>query len=179
MRAHEHAHLAAAGGFAQGGPSYTYQVGPDGRRYAVGGEVPIDISEVPGNPRATIQKAMTIRRAALAPAQPSGADRAVAARATQMMLEAQQDMLQESQEGRVQDTSEARHTHAPGITCAACRAQQSDTTTALTPVAGVQVADGSETSSATPNMVRAPLTLATALQRYQPAPDASLHLATA
>ena len=179
VRAHERAHLAAAGGFAQGGPSYTYQVGPDGRRYAVGGEVPIDISEVPGNPRATIQKAMTIRRAALAPAQPSGADRAVAARATHMVLEAQQDVLRESQEGRAQDTSEVHHTHAPGTTCAACRAQQSDTLTALAPEETGQVADGSDASFATPSVVRAPLTLTTALQRYQSTPDTLLFLATA
>ncbi len=160
VRAHERTHLAAAGGFAQGGPSYTYQVGPDGRRYAVGGEVPIDISEVPGNPRATMQKAMTIRRAALAPAQPSGADRAVAARATQMVLKAQQEVLREAQDGRAQDAS-------------------SDTATALAPAAAVQVADGSEASPATPSVVRAPLTLATAVQRYQPASDTSLLLATA
>ena len=66
VRAHEQAHLAAAGPYATGGPSYTYQEGPDGRRYAVGGEVGIDTSPVSGDPEATIQKAQQIRAAALA-----------------------------------------------------------------------------------------------------------------
>ena len=57
VRVHEAAHLAAAGGFAQGGASYSYQTGPDGRRYAVGGEVSINTSAVPGDPEATIRKA--------------------------------------------------------------------------------------------------------------------------
>jgi hypothetical protein len=48
--------------------------GPDGKQYAVGGEVPIDLSPVSGNPQATVQKAETIQRAALAPADPSGPD---------------------------------------------------------------------------------------------------------
>jgi hypothetical protein len=54
VRSHEQAHLAAAGSLASGGPTLTYQVGPDGKRYAVGGEVPIAASEVPGDPRATL-----------------------------------------------------------------------------------------------------------------------------
>ena len=40
-RQHEQAHLSAAGGHARGGPSYQYETGPDGKRYAVGGEVSI------------------------------------------------------------------------------------------------------------------------------------------
>lgn len=84
VRAHEAAHLAAAGGLARGGASFSYQTGPDGRAYAVGGEVSIDTSPVDGNPQATIQKAQTIRAAALAPAQPSGADQAAAAAASKL-----------------------------------------------------------------------------------------------
>lgn len=94
VRAHEAAHKAAAGAYA-GAVSYTYQQGPDGRRYAVGGEVPIDISTVPGDPQATVRKMQQIRRAALAPAEPSGADRAVAAAATKAMLEAQAQIASE------------------------------------------------------------------------------------
>jgi len=81
VRRHEQAHKAAAGGNANGGPTFEFQTGPDGKRYAVGGEVSIDTSEVSGDPQATIQKMQQIRRAALAPAQPSGQDRAVAAQA--------------------------------------------------------------------------------------------------
>ena len=91
VRAHEAAHLAAAGALAQGGPSFTFQRGPDGQLYAVGGEVSIDTS--PGRtPEETIAKAAQIRAAALAPAEPSGADLAVAAAAAQLAAEAQREL---------------------------------------------------------------------------------------
>ena len=94
VRLHEQAHLLAAGPYAKGAPSYTYETGPDGKRYAVGGEVPIDLSAVPGNPQATLQKALTIRRAALAPTDPSATDQAVAAQATALAAQAQQELLE-------------------------------------------------------------------------------------
>lgn len=86
VRAHEAAHTAAAGQYA-GGASYTYARGPDGQQYAVGGEVSIDAS-AESTPEATARKADIIRAAALAPADPSGQDQAVAAAATQMASEA-------------------------------------------------------------------------------------------
>lgn len=93
VRAHEQAHVAAAGGLALGGPSYTYQYGPDGIAYAIGGEVNIDTS--PGRtPEETIDKAKQIRAAALAPADPSDQDRAVAAAAAQLEAQAQQELAQ-------------------------------------------------------------------------------------
>ena len=70
VRAHEQAHAAIGGAYA-GAPSYTYQVGPDGQRYAVGGEVKIDASPIPGDPEATLEKMRVVERAALAPAEPS------------------------------------------------------------------------------------------------------------
>ncbi len=94
VRAHELAHLANAGQYATGGPSYTYQQGPDGRRYAVGGEVPVDISNE-RTPEATIQKMRTVRRAALAPANPSAADRNIAAAASRKEAEARRELAQE------------------------------------------------------------------------------------
>ena len=60
VRRHEQAHLAAAGRYAKGGPTFTYQKGPDGQLYAIGGEVAIDTSPVPGDPEATIQKARQV-----------------------------------------------------------------------------------------------------------------------
>ena len=91
VRAHEQAHLAAAAGLAMSGASYTYQRGPDGANYAIGGEVKIDTS--PGStPEETIQRAQRIRAAAMAPAEPSGADRAVAAKASQMEAEARAEL---------------------------------------------------------------------------------------
>ncbi|MDM7858590.1 putative metalloprotease CJM1_0395 family protein [Thiopseudomonas acetoxidans] len=87
VRAHEMAHLAAAGGLATSGASFSYQRGPDGVSYAVGGEVKIDTSSG-SNPEETLRKAQIIRAAALAPAEPSGQDRAVAAKASQMEAQA-------------------------------------------------------------------------------------------
>ena len=92
VKQHERAHLNAAGSLATSGPSYEYTVGPDGKRYAVGGEVQIDVSKEPGEPEATIQKARQIRRAALAPKQPSGADRAIAAQSSRMEAVASREM---------------------------------------------------------------------------------------
>ena len=95
VRAHEQAHVAAGGQYVRGGASYEYQTGPDGRRYAVGGEVSIDTSPVAGDPRATIQKMMIVRKAALAPATPSAQDRSVAATAQQQMNKARQELMRE------------------------------------------------------------------------------------
>ncbi len=83
VRAHEQAHLSAAGPDANGAPTFEFQTGPDGRQYAVGGEVSIDTSPVPGDPEATARKAQTVKRAALAPRDPSAQDRQVAAQAAQ------------------------------------------------------------------------------------------------
>ena len=88
VRAHESAHLGAGGGVTTGGAHYTYQRGPDGREYAVGGEVGIDLSPVAGNPRATITKMAIVKAAALAPAEPSAQDQSVAAAATQIEAQA-------------------------------------------------------------------------------------------
>ncbi len=97
VRSHEQAHLAAAGPYATGGPSYEYQQGPDGSRYAIGGEVGIDTSPVSGDPEATIQKAQQIRAAALAPASPSSQDQQVAAAATQMESQARAELSTQNQ----------------------------------------------------------------------------------
>jgi hypothetical protein len=82
VKAHEQAHKAAGGQYVRGGANYEYRRGPDGKLYAVGGEVQIDVSAVEGDPEATIKKMETVRRAALAPQDPSPQDRRVAAEAT-------------------------------------------------------------------------------------------------
>ena len=91
VRIHEQAHASVGGQYA-GSPSYEYQRGPDGTNYAVGGEVQIDVAEIEGDPQATIEKMQTVRAAALAPAEPSGADRAIAADATQKLAAAQAEL---------------------------------------------------------------------------------------
>jgi hypothetical protein len=81
VRQHEAAHLAVAGQYAQGGAEYTFQTGPDGKKYAIGGSVSIDVSEVAGDPEATIAKMQQVAAAATAPAEPSNQDLKVAAAA--------------------------------------------------------------------------------------------------
>lgn len=97
VKAHEAAH-AAVGGQLAGTPSYTYQRGPDGVRYAVGGEVPIDVSKVNGDPQATLEKMQRVQRAALAPAEPSSQDRQVAALAAQQAAEARAEISAEQRQ---------------------------------------------------------------------------------
>lgn len=107
VRAHEMAHMAAAGGHA-GGVSYSYQTGPDGKQYAIGGSVQIDTTPE-ATPDRTIAKAQRIRAAALAPADPSAADRAVAASASRMelaaRLEAEQQAAREAGAARAEHSS--------------------------------------------------------------------------
>lgn len=93
VRAHELAHAAAAGRHG-GSPRYDYERGPDGRLYAVEGEVPIDVSPVRGDPEATLRKMEQVKRAALAPANPSPKDRQVASLAARRAAEARRDVSQ-------------------------------------------------------------------------------------
>ncbi len=90
VKAHEQAHKAVGGAHA-GAISYSYQQGPDGKRYAVGGEVSIDVSKEK-TPEATIAKMQQVKAAANAPANPSGQDRAVAAEATVLEGQARQEL---------------------------------------------------------------------------------------
>lgn len=93
VRQHEAGHAAVGGQYA-GAPRYEYQRGPDGRLYAVAGEVSIDTSPVLNDPAATLEKAEVILRAALAVAEPSAQDRAVAARASALAAEARAELAQ-------------------------------------------------------------------------------------
>ena len=94
VRTHEQLHKAVAGRYA-GAISYTLQQGPDGRRYAVGGEVSIDMSEVSNDPQATLEKMQQIQRAALAPNEPSSQDRQVASEAGQKAAQALNELAAE------------------------------------------------------------------------------------
>jgi hypothetical protein len=95
VRAHEQAHLAAAGPYATSAASYTLVTGPDGQQYAVGGEVHLDASPILGDPQATIAKARVIEAAANAPVDPSPQDRAVASAATAMEQAAAQELAKQ------------------------------------------------------------------------------------
>lgn len=97
VRAHELAHKATAGRFASGGANFELERGPDGKFYAVGGHVNLDISEET-DPARTIDKMRTIRRAALAPSEPSAQDRAVASKASAIEAKARKEKIQEKVE---------------------------------------------------------------------------------
>lgn len=99
VKAHEAAHLASAGQYATSSASYTYQEGPNGKQYAIGGEVGIDVSPVANDPEATITKADTIVQAALSPASPSPQDFKVADQARQMRMQAARELaIKENQD---------------------------------------------------------------------------------
>ncbi|WP_150522720.1 putative metalloprotease CJM1_0395 family protein [Roseibium sediminis] len=96
VRAHEQAHARVGGAYA-GAPSYTFQQGPDGKRYAIGGEVQIDTS-TERTPEATIRKMQVVIRAATAPAEPSSQDLKVAQQARAQLSEAQAQLRQQKTE---------------------------------------------------------------------------------
>jgi len=93
VRAHEAAHLAAAG-ILGSGVEYTYELGPDGRLYAVAGKVRISIP-AGLSPEQRLAAARELLQAAQAPGNPSGQDMIVAAKASQMEAEALQKIAEE------------------------------------------------------------------------------------
>lgn len=97
VRTHEQAHLSAGGQYA-GAMQLEYQRGPDGRRYAVGGEVSIDTGVDASDPEGSIAKLQTVRNAALAPAEPSAQDRRVAASASAKIAQLRAEIARRSQQ---------------------------------------------------------------------------------
>ncbi len=93
VRQHEMAHIAAGGKYITSGANFTYQRWPNGKNYAVGGEVSIDTSSVPGDPEATIKKMRQVKNAALAPADPSSQDLKVAAKAMSAVSKALSELI--------------------------------------------------------------------------------------
>lgn len=90
VRSHEQAH-AAVGGIHAGQPAFEFEKGPDGKRYAVEGEVQIDVSVVNGDPLATMAKMKQVYAAAMAPVDPSVADIRVAAEAMRKYNQAREE----------------------------------------------------------------------------------------
>ena len=99
VRGHEAAHQAAGGGLT-GGASFTYQQGPDGKQYAIGGEVSIS-TKGGSTPQEAIANARQVLAAAMAPGNPSGQDFAVASSARMMEIKAQQQLAKQRQEEAV------------------------------------------------------------------------------
>lgn len=107
VRAHEQAHAAVGGAYA-GAPTYSFKRGPDGKTYAVGGEVSIDVSPIPNDPQATLSKMDVVQRAALAPAEPSAQDRRVAAQAQAQAAQARAELAQVQREEAATAAEERR-----------------------------------------------------------------------
>ncbi len=74
VRAHEQAHSLSGGAQVAAAVRYRYQTGPDGRRYAVGGQAHAPASGG-GSPEQALDKSADLRRAAVAPTRPSYHDR--------------------------------------------------------------------------------------------------------
>jgi SprA-related family len=96
VKGHESAHQAAGGGMI-GAASFTYQQGPDGKMYAIGGEVSIS-TPAASTPQEAIKNARQVAAAAMAAGDPSPQDFAVAASARVMEMKAQQQLAKEELE---------------------------------------------------------------------------------
>jgi len=125
VRSHEQAHAAVAGQYGSS-PTYSFVRGPDGVSYAVGGEVKIDTSPIPGDPEATLRKAQQLHRAANAPADPSSQDGSVAAQAAQMEQQARAELREQQAIESGQD-NETPNSGVEVKTAAAADEQQDNT----------------------------------------------------
>ncbi|MBI1318242.1 MAG: hypothetical protein GC168_04715 [Candidatus Hydrogenedens sp.] len=107
VRRHEQAHVSAGGQYVRGGPTFELTRGPDGKQYATGGEVSIDTG-AEKTPEATIAKARIVKRAALAPADPSSQDRRVAAQASQLEASARKEINKRRTESTADGSANAK-----------------------------------------------------------------------
>lgn len=107
VRAHEQAHINVGRDLITSGPNYEYTYGPDGKRYAVSGEVGIDTSPE-REPEANIEKGQRIQDTALAPADPSPQDYQVAATGRQLEDQGRRDLRTEQREAQVETRRDAR-----------------------------------------------------------------------
>jgi hypothetical protein len=96
VRAHEMAHQMVGGSLA-GAMSLSYQLGPDNKLYAIGGEVPISI-DTSGSPEEVIANMQQVKAAALSPSSPSGADLQIASTAGKIEMDMKTQLSQEESE---------------------------------------------------------------------------------
>ncbi len=130
VRAHEAAHAAVGGTYA-GSPSYTLQQGPDGKAYAIGGEVGIDLSAVSGDPSATISKMEVVMRAALAPIDPSAQDLRVAAEAQGLATAARAELAEQKRSDAAEQAETKREQQKKDEPASANGQQTADTSASL------------------------------------------------
>ena len=167
VRAHEAAHQAAGGG-AVGGASYSYQQGPDGRNYAIGGEVSVDLS-ASGSPEAVIAKMARVRAAATAPASPSSQDFSVAAAAASIAAAARQEQQAQVITEQTEATKK-KETKAEATAALDAQVVQTGSPTSTSP--GASTDDVAEGSAQVPHADAKPATPRTQQQKavsaYQP-----------
>jgi len=90
IRTHEQIHASI--GHTTSPISYSYQQGPDGKMYAVGGSVRFDTS-IPDDPKAAAFKLDILQKAASGPAQTSAADNTIASQSNlnKILLQLKED----------------------------------------------------------------------------------------
>ncbi len=107
VRAHEQAHAAAGATNVR----YEYQVGPDGRPYAVGGSADMQTMAMGSDYDSRIAQARQMRAAALAPGDPSPQDMAVAAKAMRLEAEAIAEKAEAEREELAQEADDPSTDH--------------------------------------------------------------------
>ncbi|MBS0322649.1 MAG: hypothetical protein JSR19_02250 [Proteobacteria bacterium] len=114
VRAHEQAHIVAGRDLIRGGPSFTYTYGPDGKTYAIAGEVSIDTSRE-RQPRDNISKGQRIQAAALAPRDPSPQDYRTASIGEQMETQARIELARQQEQDAGTGRLEVGQAYAPKV----------------------------------------------------------------
>ena len=104
--AHEAAHKAVGGQYASAA-TYTYTTGPDDKKYISGGEVAIR-TPATSDPEEALRLAELVKRAALAPANPSSQDISVAASATQKVANARAEISRVAREEAAEKRADAK-----------------------------------------------------------------------
>ena len=111
VKAHEHAHKSTAAGLTTSGPNYEYETGPDGKKYAVAGDVNVSYQKS-SDPEVNLKNAQQLKAAALAPADPSSQDRKVAMQADREIAKARQEIMEE--QNQTEEEEETSATSAAG-----------------------------------------------------------------
>jgi hypothetical protein len=107
VRAHEQAHISAGRGVVTSAANFSYTYGPDGKQYAVGGEVGIDTS-AEKKPEANIDKGIRIQAAALAPRDPSSQDYRVASVGSRLEAQGRSDLARQQSEAQATAATNSR-----------------------------------------------------------------------
>lgn len=105
VKQHEQAHVNAGGS----NPQYKYDIGPDGKKYAVSGTTDIEMKKSQ-NPKETIANAEKVKRAALAPSDPSSQDKKIAAKADKMKADAQAELRKKDKSKKEDDKTDTDQT---------------------------------------------------------------------